>query len=104
MNSVQFEQGAVSVDAALIAEGLLIEAAQVQPLMRQGQITSLCERGVKEDAGRLRLTFFYRARRFSLIVDANGNVVRRLPVTTGNDTNRAITRGSRPFRDNRGKP
>jgi hypothetical protein len=101
MNSVQFEQDAVSVDAALIAEGLSMEAAQIQPLMRQGQITSLCERGVEEDAGRLRLTFFYRAQRFSLIVDANGNVVRRRPA---NDSHRAIKRSRRPLRDNRGKP
>jgi uncharacterized protein DUF6522 len=103
MNSVQFEEGAVSVDATLIAEGLSIEAAQVQPLMRRGQITSLCERGVEEDAGHLRLTFFYGTRHFSLVVDANGSVAKRVPTTTDNDPHRA-TRGSLPSPDNRRKP
>jgi hypothetical protein len=74
MSRVEFEQGTFSVDAALIAEGLGIEPAHVQPRMRDGSITSLCERGLGDDSGRYRLTFFHGARRFRLVVDAAGNV------------------------------
>ena len=41
--------------------------------MRKGETTSLSERGVNEDAGRYRLTFFHNSRRFRLIVDGVWN-------------------------------
>ena len=75
MSSVEFEHGAFSVDAALIAEGLGIEPELVQPRMRDGTITSRCERGLGNDSGRYRLTFFHGVRRFCLVVDATGNVI-----------------------------
>jgi hypothetical protein len=75
MIRIDFEYGALSVDAALIAEGLRIDAKLVLPKMREGKITSVCERGVDRDAGRPRLRFFYAKRCFSLIVDAAGNVI-----------------------------
>jgi len=46
-------------------------------MMRKGEITSLCERGVNEDAGRYRLTFFHKSRRFRLVVDGTGTVIQR---------------------------
>jgi Family of unknown function (DUF6522) len=51
--------------------------------MREGKITVLCERGVNEDAGRYRLTFFYENRRFRLIVDEEGNAIRGSTVDFG---------------------
>ena len=42
MSSVEFEDGAFSVDAAIVAEGLGIEPALVQSRMRDGTVTSLC--------------------------------------------------------------
>jgi hypothetical protein len=75
MSSVEFEDGAFSVDAAVVAEGLGIEPPLVQSRMRDGSVTSLCERGLGSDSGRYRLTFFHGARRFSLVVDATGNVI-----------------------------
>lgn len=77
MPLIEFEDGAVQVDAAIVGEGLGIEPSLVQAQMREGVITSLCERGVDEDDGRHRLTFFTTSRRFRLIVDDRGNVVRR---------------------------
>jgi hypothetical protein len=51
--------------------------------MREGKITSLCERGVDEDAGRYRLTFFFEHRRLHLIVDEGGNIIQRSTLDFG---------------------
>ena len=77
MPHVEFEEGGISVDADLIAEGLGLEPSTVPVLMREGTITSLCEHGIDRDAGLYRLTFFYLNRRLSLIVDSKGKVRRR---------------------------
>ncbi|WP_246233380.1 DUF6522 family protein [Aurantimonas aggregata] len=80
MPRIEFEDGAIQVDAAIVGEGLGIEPSLVQAQMREGIITSLCERGADEDDGRYRLTFFSASRRFRLIVDDTGHVVRRSSV------------------------
>jgi len=77
MSAVVFEDGEFSVDAAEIAKGLRIHPARVLAGLRQRRITSLCERGIDEDAGRYRLTFFYARRCFRLIVDEAGTIVDR---------------------------
>ena len=69
MALVKFEEGTLNIDAAVIGRGLNIEPSIVQGRMREGKITVLSERGVDEDAGRYRLTFFYENRRFRLVVD-----------------------------------
>lgn len=58
MAMIEFEEGAIQVDATIVAEGLGIEPSLVQERMREGTITSLCERGIDDDSGRYRLTFF----------------------------------------------
>ena len=83
MAVVEFEEGAFSIDAAVIGRGLSVEPSLVQAQMREGKITVLCERGVCEDAGRYRLTFFYENRRFRLIVDEEGNAIQRSTVDFG---------------------
>jgi hypothetical protein len=83
MAVVEFEQGTLSIDATVIGRGLNVEPSLVQGQMREGKITVLSERGVNEDAGRHRLTFFYRNRRFRLIVDEEGNAVQRSTVDFG---------------------
>ena len=77
MNTVVFEQGAVSIDAAVVAEGFAIEPALIQPLMHSGAITSRYERGTNEDTGRHRLTFFHEKRCLRLVIDAAGNIIER---------------------------
>jgi len=84
MAVVGFEQGTLSIDATVIGRGLNVEPSLVQGQMREGKITVLCERGVNEDVGRHRLTFFYKNRRFRLIVDEEGNAVQRSTVDFGN--------------------
>lgn len=68
------EQGFV-VDAQLLAEAFDIKAAEVLPAMERGAITSLCEKGMDEDEGRWRLTFYHAGRALRLTVDAGGNVL-----------------------------
>lgn len=77
MSTIEFENGEFSVDAGLIAEGLGLEPSQVQSLMRERKITTLCERGEDADAGRFRLTFFHDQRRLRLVVDGAGKVLER---------------------------
>jgi hypothetical protein len=76
-SAIEFEQGAFTVDADVIAAALGIESERVQPLMRDGKITSVCERGVGEDVGRYRLTFLHANRAYHLIVDEEGHVTER---------------------------
>jgi hypothetical protein len=82
MPRIVFGDDRIDVDASLIAEGLGVEPARVQPLMQEGKVTSLCERGVDEDAGTYRLTFFTASRRLRMIVNEAGEVVRRSAVTS----------------------
>jgi Family of unknown function (DUF6522) len=77
MRMIKFEEGAIQVDATIVGVGLGIEPSRVQAHMREGKVTSLYERGVDEDIGRHRLTFFCGSRRFRLIIDEAGNVVQR---------------------------
>ena len=83
MALVKFEEGTLNIDAAVIGRGLNIEPSLVQGRMREGKITVLSERGVDEDAGRYRLNFFYKNRRFRLVVDEEGNAVQRSTVDFG---------------------
>ncbi len=83
MAKIEFEDGAIQVDVAIVAEGLGIEPSLVRDRMRDGKITTLCERGIDDDEGRHRLSFFSENRRFRLIVDDDGNVVQRSSVDFG---------------------
>ncbi len=74
---IDFEQGAIRVDAALVAEDLNITPALVMAGIREGKITSRCERGVGDDAGRFRLTFFHANRVVRLIVDEKSTILER---------------------------
>jgi hypothetical protein len=83
MAVVEFEVGALRVDAAVIGQGINVEPSLVLDRMREGKITVLCERGVDEDAGRYRMTFFHENRRFRLVVDEEGNAIHRSTVDFG---------------------
>lgn len=83
------EDGTFVVDASLISQLLRIPPSRVPELMREGKITSICERGLDEHAGEFRLTFFYGNRRARLGADSAGRILRRS----------AIDLGDRPVRD-----
>jgi Family of unknown function (DUF6522) len=80
---IEIADGAFQVEASVIATGLDVEPSQVLILMRSGEITSICEQGVGEDVGFHRLTFHYRNRRFRLVIDGAGQIVRRSSVDFG---------------------
>jgi hypothetical protein len=83
MKPVEFEDGVIEVDAAIIADGLGIALSQLRKQMQAGKITSRFERGVDADRGRYRLTLFSEHRRFRLIVDDHGVIVRRSTLDFG---------------------
>lgn len=86
------DDNAFLVDAELIGELLRIPASRVPGLMREGKVTSVCERGVDEHAGEFRLTFFYRNRRARLGINSAGRVLRRSAVDLGDRSVRGEVR------------
>ncbi len=74
---VEIQGSEIQLDAQIIADGFDLEPARIPALLRDGAITSLCERGVDEDAGRYRLTFFHKNRRIRLVVDETGSLIQR---------------------------
>ena len=83
MKPIEFENGAVQIDASIIADGLGLALPRLQKEMRAGKITSFAERGIDADSGRHRLTFFSEHRRFRVVVDATGAIVQRSAVDFG---------------------
>ena len=83
MAAIKFEDDKVQVDAAIIGKGLNVDPSVVQCLIREGKITSRHERGEGADARRVRLTFFLGNRRFCVIVDDAGRIIRRSAVDFG---------------------
>jgi hypothetical protein len=81
--AVDIRDDTFMVDAALIGELLGLSASRVQVLMRQGEITSICERGFEEHAGEFRLSFFYSNRRARLSTDLEGHILRKSIVKFG---------------------
>ena len=83
MKPIEFENGAVQIDAAIVAEGFGLAPTLLQEEMRAGRITGLAERGVDADSGRHRLTFFSAHRRFRVVVDQTGAIIQRSAVGFG---------------------
>jgi hypothetical protein len=83
MVEITVHNSAVEISADLVADGLSVAPQEVPLLMRAGEITSLHEQGVDRDAGRSRLTFFYKGKRFRIVIDANGHVIRRSTIDFG---------------------
>ena len=72
---IRWTDGAVDVDATLVARGLDLPVEQFMAEIRRGIVYSTSERGIGEDEGRFRLTFRYRDRVFRLIVTTTGEIV-----------------------------
>jgi hypothetical protein len=77
MTRVEFEGSTISIDAALVAAELGTTPELVLAHIREGKITSGCEHGRGDDAGRFRLTFVHGNRVVRIIVDEEGNVLER---------------------------
>ena len=64
----------MEIDAGIVAAGLGIDPVQLQALMQAGKISVLCERGVGEDQGRHRVTYYQGERRFRVLIDRSGRI------------------------------
>ena len=73
--AVVVSSGEITVDARLIAPRLGLTAEGLMAEMRRGLVYQVAEIGIAADAGRLRLTFRYRARECRLVVDHDGAIV-----------------------------
>jgi hypothetical protein len=83
VRQVEFKNGFVEIDASVIAEGFGIAAPLLREQMRAGRIKSRSERGIGDDSGRYRLTFFSEHRRFRLVVDEAGAIIQRSTLNFG---------------------
>ena len=80
---VQLVSGETTVDAGLVAEGLGLAPETVSAMIRKGEITSAFERGEGADEGRFRLTFWHGRKRFRIVVDRDGNLLKRFSIDYG---------------------
>jgi regulator of cell morphogenesis and NO signaling len=69
------------IDAADLAPLLGVSASDVQRLMREGRVASLCEEGQGADHGRHRITFRHGSTRVRLTVNDAGDVLLRTRTT-----------------------
>ena len=86
--------GGFQIEAEDLAALFGLSQANVQRLMRAGQISSLSEEGQGEDEGRHRITFRYGATRVRLTVNPQGEVLLR---TRTSDAPRPGTQIGRDF-------
>ncbi|MDO5647121.1 DUF6522 family protein [Paracoccus sp. (in: a-proteobacteria)] len=63
------------VDPGILARVFDLTPDQVRAKMQGGDITSRCEQGQGDDAGRWRLTFYYAGRACRVVVDDQGAVI-----------------------------
>ncbi len=63
-----------TIEAGHLAAKLGLSVDRLRAEMRRGIVYGVVERGVGEDAGRLRLTFRYRARSWAVVVEADGTL------------------------------
>ena len=73
--TVSFLHGDVEIDAGYLAPKLGLTPQRLIEEMRRGIVYGQVETGVDEDEGRTRLTFRYRARVWSVVLEPNGTLV-----------------------------
>ena len=63
-----------TIEAGHLAAKLGLSVDRLRAEMRRGIVYGVVERGVGEDAGRLRLTFRHRARSWTVVVEPDGTL------------------------------
>ena len=74
-SAIAIADGEIAIDAELLAPRLGLSVDALKAEMRKGIVYSVAETGIDEDVGRTRLTFRYRARAWTVVVDPDGNLV-----------------------------
>jgi uncharacterized protein DUF6522 len=68
----------VTVEATYLATRLGLSVDRLRTEMRRGIVYGVVERGIGEDAGRLRLTFRYRTRAWTAVIQCDGTLIETL--------------------------
>lgn len=84
MSQISVSAEGFVVDAELLGSVFGVAPETIPAEMRNGDITSRCETGVDEDAGKSRLTFYRAGRALRLVVNSDGQILSRssFPVAT----------------------
>lgn len=77
MNRIDLTESGFVVEAQELASAFGLDPGRVPELLRENRITTRCETGEGEDAGRHRLTFFFRGQALRLTIDAAGTILKR---------------------------
>ena len=64
----------VSIEAAVLAPQLNLTVAELKDAMARGEVRTLVERGEGTDAGRMRLTFRFGSRCWSVMREPDGSI------------------------------
>lgn len=80
---ISMDDEGATIDAAILAEGLGIEAAEIDRLIREGRLTSSFEKGIGADEGKSRLTFWIEGKRLRVVVDDRGTILQRFRINFG---------------------
>ena len=72
--AVEVQGEEATIEAGHLAAKLGLSVDRLRAEMRRGIVYGVIERGTGEDAGRLRLTFRYRARSWTVVVEADGTL------------------------------
>lgn len=65
----------IAIDPVPIAHALALEPAVFLRLLEQRKISQLCERGIGQDEGFYRASFYHQGRRARVVVDRHGQRV-----------------------------
>ena len=71
-SAITIADGEITIDADLLAPMLGLSSEALKAKMRKGIVSSVAETGINEDAGRTRVTFRYRTRAWTVVVDPDG--------------------------------
>lgn len=77
--AITIADGEITIDAELLALKLGLSAAALKTEMRKGGVDNVAETGINEDAGRTRLTFRYRTRAWTVVIEPDGTVNEKIP-------------------------
>ena len=77
-SAITIADGEITLDAERLGPKLGLSAEALKAEMRKGIVSSFAETGINEDAGRTRVTFRYRTRAWTVVVDPDGTWQDRL--------------------------
>ncbi len=71
----------IAIDGVPIAQALGLDKDEFFRLLGVRKIDQLCERGVGEDAGRYRASFYFQRKRVRVVVDREGHRVGAIEIS-----------------------